>query len=208
MASRLYLVVLSFLLVLAVACGGGSPAPASSAPAPTAIVATQPASPPPTSATAAPTAAAPPAIEVRGDPDFVAWTNEALNFLQSRAPEMHGRVLRSIRAIQSVTAGSGMDVVGKVFKVGDVTAHAPGHSRANQLVWYAGTMVHDACHSARYDRGQPASGKDAEVACLTEQREALRLIETGTFFLNYVQGLIDGADDPQNQYWNQPNRHW
>jgi hypothetical protein len=189
-----------------IACGGDSPPPASGAPDPTSTSApAQPTAPPAATAT---TTAPPAVVEVRGDADFIAWTNEALTYLESRAPEFHGRVLRSIRVIQSVTAGSGMDVVGKIYKVGDVTAHAPGHSRQNQLIWYAGTMVHDACHSARYDRGQPASGKEAEVACLNEQRDALRLIENGTFFLNYVQGLIDGADDPQNQYWNQPNRHW
>jgi hypothetical protein len=33
-------------------------------------------------------------------------------------------------------------------------------------------------------------------------------MENGNYFSNYIQGLIDGADDPKNQYWNQPNRHW
>jgi hypothetical protein len=40
------------------------------------------------------------------------------------------------------------------------------------------------------------------------QKAALELMTNNPFFANYVQGLIDGADDPANQYWNQSNRHW
>ena len=107
-----------------------------------------------------------------------------------------------------MTAGSGIVVQEKRFKVGDITAHAPGYPPAQQLIWYAGAIVHDANHSALFSAGQPHSGKDAEVACLMVQKAALLKIETNNYFSSYVQGLIDGADDPANQYWTQPNRHW
>src|SRR5690606_34366723 len=133
--------------VLLVACGGGPPPPptptveqstpqqtASPEPAvatlvvaPSTVVleATATSTPEP-SPTAAPTSATPAPIQIEGSPEFVAWTNEALELLRTQAPEWYEQVFASIRTIRSVPAGSGMDVFGKVFKVGDITAYAPG----------------------------------------------------------------------------------
>ena len=68
--------------------------------------------------------------------------------------------------------------------------------------------MHDACHSARYERGEAYRGKEAELACLAVQRRALLKLDSDTYIPGYVQGLIDNADDPANEYWNNPNRHW
>jgi hypothetical protein len=147
-------------------------------------------------------------IQVLGSDEFDAWTQQALALIETRAPDAYKEVTASINVIESVAAGSGMYVEEKRYAVGDETAHAPGYDEAQQLVWYAGTIVHDAHHSALNGRGEPYTGKDAEIACLTVQEDALRLLIDDPFFANYVRGLIDGADDPVNQYWNQPNRHW
>jgi hypothetical protein len=162
-------------------------------------------------ATPQPTATpAAPSIEIVGDDDFKAWTQRALEMIQPRAAEAYAEVTASIDIIESVPAGSGMYVEEKRYAVGEQTAYAPGYDEAQQLIWYAGTIVHDAHHSARYIRGDDPLGKDAEIACLTVQKAALELMTDDPFFRDYVQGLIDGADDPANQYWNQPleNRHW
>ncbi len=102
-----------------------------------------------------------------------------------------------------------MHVVEKRFDVGDETAHAPGYDEANA----AGLVRrHDRPRRAPqrplHAAAEYPSGKDAEIDCLTVQMAALQLMTDDPFFANYVQGLIDGADDPANQYWNQPNRHW
>ena len=101
-----------------------------------------------------------------------------------------------------------MDVYSKTYLVGDVTAYAPGFGRRQQVIWLAGTVVHDACHSNLYAKGEVFRGKAAEVTCLERQLEALDLIDDGSFFSNYIEELIEGADDPEHQYWNDPNRHW
>jgi hypothetical protein len=170
--------------------------------------ATQPAGAAPTATpqlTATPEAAG---IEVIGDDAFKAWADQALALIAEKAPQAYQEVTASIKVIESVPAGSGMYVDEKRFAVGDETAHAPGYDDDRQLLWFAGTVVHDAHHSALYSRNEPHTGKDAEIACLTAQKAALALMTDDPFFANYVQGLIDGADDPANQYWNQPNRHW
>ena len=97
------------------------------------------------------------------------------------------------------------------YDVGEQTAFAPGFSSADQIVWYASTIVHDAHHRYLYRSGDPYVGRDAELACLEWQREALGVIEAGDnidHFRSYVQGLVDGIDDPDHEYWNQPDRHW
>lgn len=215
--------------VLLVACGGGPPPPptptveqstpqqtASPEPAvatlvvaPSTVVleATSTSTPEP-SPTAAPTSSSPAPIQIEGSPEFVAWTNEALELLRTQAPEWYEQVFASIRTIRSVPAGSGMDVFGKVFKVGDITAYAPGFPPEQQLIWYAGSIVHDSCHSERFDQGLVYQGRDGELACLQDQKAALLLIETSSYFSDYVQSYIDGVDDPSNAYWATPTRHW
>ncbi len=203
-----------FLLIsaglIAAACKSGSNGSTTSAP-------TQPASqstavePTRAAATTAPAPTAttrPEGIEVLGSDAFKTWTQQALDLLKTKAAPEYAQVLASIWIIESVTAGSGMVVREKRFKVGDETAQWPGYTADQQLIWYAGTIVHDANHSAQYAQNQTFSGKEAEIACLKIQKTALLKIETNSRFSSYVQGLIDGADDPVNQYWNQPNRHW
>lgn len=147
-------------------------------------------------------------IEVIGDDDFKVWAQRALELIETKAPEAFEEVMASINVIELVPAGSGMYAEEKRFAVGEQTAHGPGYTEEQALLWFAGTIVHDAHHSALYWRGEQYSGKEAEIACLTVQKAALELMSDDPYFANYVQGLIDGADDPSNQYWNQPNRHW
>lgn len=200
------------LTLLLYGCKSGAESPPAAAPTqanPTAVAATPTVAEPTTAPTAPPTDTPEPAsIEIRGDDDFKAWAQQALDLIEARAPDAYAEVMASIDVIDSVPAGSGMYVDEKRFAVGDETAHAPGYDEARQLIWFAGTIVHDAHHSALYIDGEPHAGKDAEVACLTVQKAALLLLTDEPFFANYVQGLIDGADDPANQYWTQPNRHW
>ncbi|MCZ6457524.1 MAG: hypothetical protein O6650_09775 [Actinobacteria bacterium] len=110
--------------------------------------------------------------------------------------------------IEAIDAGSGMDVFTKTFLVGQETAYAPGFSRDEQVVWYAGTIVHDSCHSRLYSEGESYIGRDSELACMLDQLDALEALDRSEFFESYVQGLIDGVDDPENAYWNDPDRHW
>ena len=195
---------LGVVLALVVACSGGSSGETPSSTMTPEAAPTEAA----TSTPALPTSTAAGEIDIEDDERFVAWTNEALELIALRAAGDYARVVASIRTIKSVEAGSGIFVMTKLYQVGNVTAFAPGFERRLQLVWYAGTIVHDACHSARYERGEAYRGKEAELACLAVQRRALLKLDSDTYIPGYVQGLIDNADDPANEYWNNPNRHW
>ena len=147
-------------------------------------------------------------IAIVGDDEFGTHTSETLQLLAADAPDGYAQVVAYIDVIEAIDAGSGMDVFTKTFLVGQETAYAPGFSRDEQVVWYAGTIVHDSCHSRLYSEGEPYIGRDSELACMFDQLDALEALDRSEFFESYVQGLIDGVDDPENAYWNDPNRHW
>jgi hypothetical protein len=147
-------------------------------------------------------------ILIAGDDEFVAHAERALALLEDRAPEPYVHVIENIIMLRQVDAFSGMCYDTGTYRVGEETAYAPGYPEDQQVVWLAGTIVHDGCHRARFVANLEPGGRDGELACLIEQVEALELIEDGTSFRDYVQGLIDTIDDPASQYWNNPDRHW
>jgi hypothetical protein len=219
--NRWFVLLAALLLLAGFACSGGSktsgPAaavltnePSPPAAAQTTATATATQSPGATSgiAPSVTPASESPDIVVQGSADFVDWTSRALDLIRTKAPEWHDQVTDSIDVIVSVPSGSGIVVQTKTFRVGDQTAHAPGYNETKQLIWYAGTIVHDSCHSERYEAHLVHNGKDGEIACLMDQKAALLLMDTDAGFTSYIQSLIDGADNPANQYWNNPNRHW
>ena len=146
-------------------------------------------------------------VAIVGDDEFVTQASAALDLLENEVPDTYAEVLTHISTIESVTAGSGMDVFTKTFRVGEVTAYAPGYGPEDQVLWLAGTIVHDACHSRLYTDGEEYIGRDAELACLIDQLAALETM-SGSAFESYLSFLIEGVDDPANDYSNDPNRHW
>jgi hypothetical protein len=207
--------IAALLAAIAIGCSSSSPA-ATATVAPTESGGAAPTSEAPaateTSAASTATAGAPATgeIAISGDDAFVAHAEAALGLLAERDPEDRAYVGAAIATIELVDAGSGMYVETKTFKAGQETAYAPGWPEPDQQLWFASTIVHDACHSTLYSAGEAHTGKDAELACLAKQLGALQAIGADPSFISYVQGLIDGADDPNNQYWNVPldQRHW
>lgn len=147
-------------------------------------------------------------IEIRGSKEFETRTLEAFDILRAQAPDAYQQVLASIDIIESVPKGSGMYVDEGRFAVGEGTAYAPGYDRHFQVIWYASAIVHDACHSALHARGEVWHGKQGEVACMKAQLAVLKQLKDGDVFVDHVQGIIDGVDDPANQYWTYPEQHW
>ena len=150
----------------------------------------------------------PDGIAIEGDEAFVEHVGRALALLAGADPESYADVVAHVTRIRQVESFSGMCYDTGTYRVGEETAYAPGHLEAAQVVWLAGTIVHDGCHRARFVAGLVPGGKDGEVACLELQEVTLRRIAAHPFFADYVRELIEGADDPENQYWTAEDRHW
>lgn len=148
-------------------------------------------------------------IVIQGDEDCRNKTEEALALLQEKAGAYFGMVLENIGMVQCVEEHSGMhvDSVLPIYHAGRETVNAGA-------VWYASTIVHDACHSRLYNdyldfNGNEApyevwTGKEAELTCLREQYKVLIELDADEWTLQHVQNMMNYA------YWEVPyeDRNW
>ena len=137
-------------------------------------------------------------------------TERALELLKQRVPSHYGIVNQYVGEIRCVESGSGMAAYWAIptFLVGKETREA-GTS------WYAGVIVHDACHSVQYHNYlaiqsvsfvpiEVYTGREAEAQCLASQIDALEDIGAPSHILNYVREIIE------SEYWDVPygERYW
>ncbi len=147
---------------------------------------------------------------ITGDSTCVSLTLKALYHLQSKIPNHYGVANQYIGEIRCVDAGSAMLVSSDppVFLVGTLT-------RDSGRIWYAGTIVHDACHSKQYHDylathsvswvpGEVYVGRDAEAQCLAAQLNALEGMDAPSHMLDYIREVIE------SEYWEIPyeDRYW
>lgn len=150
-------------------------------------------------------------IIVKGDSDCKKKTEEALSLLEKKAFEDYTTVRKYIGIIDCVEKGSGMFAYETPprYQVGKKTYYY------SDALWYAGTIVHDACHSKLYNdyRTQhpftsvPPNvwmGKNAEEKCLDIQYEASKKIGADEETLSTIKNAIN------TNYWDIPlsDRQW
>ena len=142
----------------------------------------------------------------------VEQTESALAFLRDEAPDYYDYANQYIGKILCLESGSGMKMKWDppTFKVGLQTREQP------HPMWYAASIVHDACHSAQYhdwladhpDQRVPHdiySGRDAERQCMEIQVEAM--IDLGVPAEN-LETFVDDA--METGWWEAPSgeRDW
>ena len=147
-------------------------------------------------------------ITIKGDEVCQNKTVEALNLLKVKSPESYKDVESYIGIIECAPAGSGVYANENPprFLVGNQTRDAG-------VIWYAGSIVHDAHHSMLYNqyfaahKGQhvPAeiwTGKQAEQDCINVQYKALEDLGADQATLDYLKNTIN------TNYWETENRTW
>ncbi|MBI4175247.1 hypothetical protein HY523_01365 [Candidatus Berkelbacteria bacterium] len=87
-------------------------------------------------------------------------------------------------------------------------------TRAAGTVWYAASIVHDACHSRQYQRAWAAAGsqpdptvlygRESEAECLAVQHDALVKLNASPEEIKTVDTALETA------YWDVPyaDRWW
>jgi hypothetical protein len=146
-------------------------------------------------------------MQIEGKAAFVEHVESALDLIKKKAPQSYASVIADVVMIRQVPSFSGMCYDTGSYRVGEETAYAPGAAKAQQVIWLAGTIVHDGCHRTRFLQGLAPGGRDGELACMKLQLEALKKMDSPGYAA-YIKSLIDGVDDPANQYWTITNRHW
>jgi len=147
-------------------------------------------------------------IPIKGDASCSLQTGQALTLLKSRDPSDYRNITRYIRLIECRDAGSGM------YAWEEPPRFAAGRAtRDAGILWYAGAIAHDSCHSREYHeylQSHPSSsvppevytGKTAEEACLQYQYTVLQKIGANEKMLQYVK------DSAGTEYWNESNVWW
>jgi hypothetical protein len=147
-------------------------------------------------------------IEIRGGPEFLLRTEEALALLHA-APQF--AVIRGHLKIIRQGTRSGMKAWAKrpTFVVGKATwRHSP--------LWYASAIAHDAYHAKLYcdakgddDHTEPDAdawtGAEAEKKCLAFQQQVLLALNADETMMRYIENC---AQNPMYQGHNQGWRSW
>lgn len=150
-------------------------------------------------------------IAIVGDDSCKTKTNQALDLLRNNAGIHYEVVTYHVGVIECVDKGSGIEVWATPprFRAGEITVDGG-------TIWYAGTIVHDSCHSKLYSdylKKNPQtgfvpsniySGKDAEAQCLVVQHNALVLLGAPQTTLDTVENALE------SEYWKIPyeDRWW
>jgi hypothetical protein len=135
-------------------------------------------------------------IEIQGSPTFIHSTITVLGMLKkTQSFEVVQRYVSIIKEAEK----SGMRAydVKPTYEVGADTWQY-------SIVWYAGTIAHDAYHSRLYHEAKVWTGTEAERQCLAFQLQALKELNANEYLINYVEGLIEDPDywsDYDNRYW-------
>lgn len=134
-------------------------------------------------------------IEIQGSTPFITRTKAALERLQGSASFAS---VKPFVAVIKESKSSGMRAyeLKPTYEVGKPTWQ---HS----VTWYAGSIVHDGCHSKLYHDAKKRlkkepdpgawTGKEAEIACLKLQLRALTEIKADAYPINYVKNLLKGS---------------
>lgn len=141
-------------------------------------------------------------IKIIGDDDCVSKTNQALDLLRNKAKSHYDTIVKYVGIIECTESQSGMHVWENPprYQVGKATINAG-------IIWYAGTIAHDACHSKQYHDyllNNPSSsvpsdvytGRNAEAQCLAVQYDALSKIGATQETLDYITNIIN------SEYWD------
>ena len=160
---------------------------------------------PPSTRTCTPTDFNQSDIVVIGDAECIVKTDRALALLKNRSLEDYAFVVKYVGIIECADNYSGMYAWEDLprFRVGNAT-------RDYSLIWYAGAIVHDSCHSMlyhEYNGSDPVpldvyTGKDAELECLQIQYDALRVIGADNETLDYVRNSSGSA------WWDEKDVWW
>lgn len=147
-------------------------------------------------------------IQIIGNEACVTETEQALRHLLTFSPVHSRYVHRHVGIIECVETGSGMYVEETPPR------YAAGESTRNAgTIWYASSIVHDACHSQQYneyrerhpDQTVPREvhfGRAAEAKCNDLQVEALRAIGGTEETIRYIERSLE------REYWNDSQRRW
>jgi len=136
-------------------------------------------------------------VEIEGSLAFVNAIEQALDLLQSRAPQWYGYSISGLTKIREATASEspGVYLHTGVYDV------LPNRVSAGVL-WLASVIVHEACHVHRAARGLVPGDLTGERECLKVQIEATEVFDYHNKHLPWLREILANIDDIEYQWWH------
>ena len=151
-------------------------------------------------------------IVIVGDAEFTLQTVAALNLLSQGSPGWYVQVIGYLVLIEelpeeewpSCCSAYVYSRTGFTYIASAAFGRVAGERSSEfQLVWYATTLVHEACHVRRYSDGLVPGGVVGERACMVDELDVLQDIDPNddTGFQAWAQDVIDNIEDPATWWW-------
>ncbi len=139
------------------------------------------------------------ALRIDGSVRFIARVNAGLDLLKSRAPHWYVYTVTGYNWILERPAGV---IVSHPTDV-HVWVFTPDFPFMGDLIWFAGILVHEACHMHQQRVSlEWASGLRGERECLTLEIEALEDCCPGYPSLPGKRHRLANIDKPEYQWWH------
>ena len=121
-------------------------------------------------------------IELVGSEEFKKKVQASLDLLKEKAKEDYDYILKNkVRVIRSyVRSGISLNEHPRAINIAPPTLNA---SKA----WLTSVFVHDTTHAYLKDKGEPHTGKSAEIICNNRQMETLLKIGADKDTINWLK---------------------
>ncbi len=136
-------------------------------------------------------------VEIEGSPAFVNAIEQALDILQTRAPQWYAYSINGLTKIREVSEeeGAGVYLHTGAFSI------TQGHVSAGVL-WLASIIVHDACHVHRAAKGLVPGDLTGERECLRLQIDATEVFDYQNRHVPGLRHILANIDDIEYQWWH------
>ena len=144
-----------------------------------------------------------PGIALEGSPGFVSQMEDALDMLNSRAPQWYTYTIRGLdRIVQDLSSDvPGVHVGGRVFHLDYSNDPPAGYSFDAHTTHNAGMLAHEACHVHRHEAGLEAGGLPGERACLQTQLDVTLEINPSSGWISSYRRSLANIERPECQWW-------
>lgn len=141
-------------------------------------------------------------LTIEGSPDFTRRLQAALNLMRVRTPWWYAFALSGLNKVKQVSEGRGVDVSQRVYYsvYHDDNPPPPGYE-STDAASRASTLVHEATHVHRYERGVEAGGLPGETEALQNQLHVLEILAPGSGHVKYSRELLANIHRPECQWW-------
>ena len=141
-------------------------------------------------------------VIIEGSHDFTWRLQAALDLMREKAPWWYAYALGGLNTVKQVDEGNGVFVDSKVFiwTYHDDNPPHPNHE-STDAASRASSLVHEATHVYRHERGVESGGLPGETEAVQDQLRILEILAPGTYRVDHMHLILANIHRPECQWW-------